>query len=88
MELDLPTTVSHPPSKGMCLPSHAAYSIPKNKFAHVKNFQNLVKMLFCIKKSETVFDNLTFGNSELVDVKFGVFNGPMNSISVIYIVKV
>jgi hypothetical protein len=88
MELDLATPVSHPPSKGMFLRSHAAYPIPKNKFASVKKLQNLVKLLFCIKKSEKVFDKLTFGNSEFVNMKFGAFNGPMNSISMIYIVKV
>jgi hypothetical protein len=88
MELDLPTPVSHPPSKGMFMRSHVVYFIPKNKFTSVKNFQNLVKLLFCIKKSEKVFDKLTFGNSEFVNIKFGIFNGPVNSISMIDILKV
>jgi hypothetical protein len=88
MELDLPTPVSHPPSKGMCLPSHVTYPLLKHKFARVKNLQNLVKLLFCIKKSEEELDKLTLGNCKFVNIKFGVFNGPMNSISMIYIHKV
>jgi hypothetical protein len=65
MELDLPTTVSHPHSRGTCLSSRAAYPPPK---IHLQNNKNSLKPLLIKKtKSEEEFDKLTFGNIEFVE---------------------
>jgi hypothetical protein len=65
MELDLPTTVSHPHSRGTCLSSRVAYPPPK---ICLQNNNNSLKSLL-IKKSEEEFDKLTFGNIDFVEHK-------------------
>jgi hypothetical protein len=64
MELVLPTSISHPPSTGMCQCSHVVYPLPK---AHlkVKKIANFRKITFLIKKMEIVFGKFLLGNSEL-----------------------
>ncbi len=66
MELDLPTSVSHPPLQEYACA--AKWDIYCQKYiCKYKNLAQIGEITFYVKKLKKEFENLAFGNSELVE---------------------